>query len=63
MRRRRRSPKVNLPDLFSPPPMIPIWRSLAPQIQQQIRPLLTKLLQSGCLHLGPQTPPKEVSNE
>jgi len=63
MHRRRRSPKVNPPDLFSPPPVIPTWQSLAPEIQQQLRTLLAKMLQSGYMHPAPQTPPKEVSNE
>jgi hypothetical protein len=63
MRRQRRSSKVNPPDLFSPPPVIPTWSAVTPEIQQQLRSLLAKMLQAGYRRPGLQTPPKGVSNE
>jgi hypothetical protein len=58
----RHRPRPGQPDLFSPPPELPTWPSLPPDIQQQLRQLLARMLRAKLL--PPQTPhAKEVADE
>ena len=62
-RRRRRAPRPNQPDLFSPPPTRLAWQSLPAQARQQILPLLARMLRSASTDLAPQAARTEVADE
>lgn len=61
--RHRRSRRTNQPDLFSPPPVLPTWRCLPPEVQRQLRQLLAKLLWSDPTNPRTEAGPKEVADE
>ena len=63
MPRHRRSSRANQPDLFSPPPVRPTWQSLPPEIQQQIRQLLARMLRPSSMRPQGQATPTEVTDE
>jgi len=60
---RRQRPRSRQPDLFSPPPVFPTWPSLPPEIQQQLRQLLARLLQSNVLPPKNPTRSREAADE
>ena len=63
MRHLRRPPRMDEPNLFSPPMALPAWQSLPPEVRQQIQALLVQILHPSRKAVDAQSLPTEVADE